>query len=166
LSLDQAAVNRALANSVGSWSVDVTFVSAGIVVGVGAQLGALRLPRRQYALGVAARRGRIEVDVTEALRIPGAGPKIAAMLDAAARRLDGLAIRRRSNLLTIGHPWFRCERAASENGTLRVTLTARDGLQGLKRRRFRRTARDRWRRSRRCWKACLAPVEQPRSGTS
>ena len=76
-----------------------------VVVGVVAQLGALRLPRRQYTLGVAARRGRIEVDVTEALRIPGAGPKIPRCWTGGpqtGRARDPAS----GNLLTVGHPSY------------------------------------------------------------
>ena len=132
LSLDQAVVNRALATPAAERllaanhlrSVDVSFTPDGIVVGVVPRLGPLRLPRRKYTIGVAAKRGGLELDLAQILGIPIAGSKIAAILDAKAEKLNWLSIRRRDHLLTIGYPRLRCERAVSEDATLRVTLTA------------------------------------------
>ena len=132
LSLDQAVVNRALATPAAEKllaanhlrSVDVSFTPDGIVVGVVPRLGPLKLPRRQYRIGVTAKRGGLVFDLAEILGIPIAGSKIASIVDAKAEALDWLSIRRRGNLLTIGYSRLRCERAASEDEALRVTLTA------------------------------------------
>ncbi len=134
LSLDQAVVNRALATSAVEKllrqnrlrSLDVAFAPGGLVVGVVLQLGPLRLPRRQYTLGVAARRGGLEIDLAEVLGIPVAGPRIAAMLDAKAEALGWLSIRRRGHVLAIAYPGLRCERVACGDGTLHLTVTAGD----------------------------------------
>lgn len=134
LSLDQAVVNRALASAAVRKllaqnrlrSLDVTFAPDGLVVGVVPRLGPLRLPRREYTLGVAARRGGLEVDLAEILAIPVAGPRIAAMLDAKAQDLPWLSIQRRGDMLAIAYPGLRCEGAASGDGTLRLTVTAAD----------------------------------------
>jgi hypothetical protein len=130
--LDQAVVNRALGTPAVQKlladnhlrSVDVAFSADGIVVGVVPQLGPLKLPRRQYTIGVAAKRGGLEFDLTEILRIPIAGSKIAGILDAKAEQLTWLSIRRRDDVLTIGSPQLRCERAVPEDDALRFTLTA------------------------------------------
>jgi hypothetical protein len=132
LSLDQAVVNRALATPAAEKllaanhlrSVDVRFAPDGIVVGVVPRLGPLTLPRRQYTIGVAARRGGLELDLAEILAIPIAGSKIAAILDAKIQELSWLSIRRREHRLIIGHPRLRCEQATSEDEALRLTLTA------------------------------------------
>jgi hypothetical protein len=130
--LDQAVVNHALGTPAAQKlltgnhlrSVDVAFSTEGIVVGVVPQLGPLKLPRRQYTIGLAARRGGLEFDLTEILRIPIAGSKIAAIVDAKAGELTWLSIRRRDNILAIGYPQLRCERAVPEDEALRFTLTA------------------------------------------
>jgi hypothetical protein len=131
LSLDQEVVNRALSTPAVATllannhlrSADVTFAPDGIVLGVVPQLGPLKLPRRQYTIGVAAKRGGLELDLGEVLAIPIAGSKIAAILDAKAKALDWLSIRRRDNLLTIGYPRLRCDRVASEDEALHITLS-------------------------------------------
>jgi hypothetical protein len=132
LTLDQAVINRALRTPAARKlladtrlrDVDVAFTPAGIVIGVVAQVGPVRLPRRRYTLPVGARRGALEVDLREVLRIPVVGAKIAAILDTQRDGLGGLKVRRREDVLTIAHPRLRCERAACEEGTLAVTLTA------------------------------------------
>ena len=134
LRLDQAVVNRALstaavekllaANHVRS--LDVTFTDDGIVLGVVPKLGPLPLPRREYTIGIAARRGALQFDLAEILGIPLAGPKIAAILDAKAGALPWLSIRRRDNRLTVGSPQLSCEAVASGDESLHVTLSAPD----------------------------------------
>lgn len=132
LTLDQAVVNRALASPAVEkllaanhlHSVDVDFTADGIVVGVVPKLGPLKLPRRRYTIGLAAKRGGLELDLSEILAIPIAGAKIAAIVDAKAKELDWLSIRRRGNLLTIGYSRLRCVQAAAGDEALRVTLTA------------------------------------------
>jgi hypothetical protein len=132
LSLDQAVVNRALTSPAVAkllaanhlHSVDVEFTPEGVVVGVVAQLGPLKLPRRRYTIRIAAKRGAVEFDVSEILGIPIAGSRIAAMIDTKAEQLDWLSIRRRDHLLTVGYPRLRCERATSEAEVLHVTLSA------------------------------------------
>ena len=132
LSLDQAVVNRALSTEAVEKllaqnhlrSLDVAFAEDGIVLGVVAKLGPLKLPRRQYTIGIAAKRCALEFDLAEILAIPVAGSKIAAILDAKAEELDWIAIRRRGHLLTVGYRQLRCERVASEDESLHVTLSA------------------------------------------
>ena len=132
LSLDEKVVNRALSTPAVEKllaanhlrSLDVSFTPDGIVVGVVAQLGPLKLPRRQYTIGVAAKRGGLELDLAEILSIPIAGSKIAAIVDAKTEELDWLSVRRRENLLTIGHPRLRCQRVVAENTALCFALTA------------------------------------------
>jgi hypothetical protein len=132
LSVDQAVVNRALATPAAEKllaanhlrSVDVSFTPDGIVVGVVPRLGPLKLPRRQYTIGVAARRGGLELDLAEILAIPIVGSKIAAILDAKIKELKWLSIRRREHRLTVGHPRLRCEQAGAGDDALRLTLTA------------------------------------------
>ena len=132
LSLDQAVVNRALSTPAVQKvlannhlrSVDASFLPDGIVVGVVPQLGPLKLPRRQYTVGVTAKRGGLELDLGEILGIPIAGSKIAAILDAGTEQLDWLSIRRRGNLLTVGYPRLRLDHAALADGFLHVTLSA------------------------------------------
>jgi len=132
LSLEQAVVNRALSTSAVKkllannhlQSADVTFSPDGIVVGVVPQLGPMTLRRRQYVVGVKARRGRLELDLAEILGIPIAGSRIAAIVDAKADELDWLTIRRRDNLLTIGYPRLRLDRATLADGSLHATLSA------------------------------------------
>lgn len=134
LTLDQAVVNRALSTAdVAALlarnhvrSLDVTFTEDGIVLGVVPKLGPLPLPRRQYTIGLAAKRGTLEFDLTEILGIPLAGSKIAALIDAKAEALDWLSVRRRGNLLTVGSPQLRCQRVASDDKALQVTLSAAD----------------------------------------
>src|SRR5262245_50465560 len=123
LSLDQGVVDRALATPAAEkalaanhlHSVDVGFTSDGIVVGVVAQLGPLKLPRRQYTIGVAARRGNLELDLSEVLGIPIVGSKIATVLDSKAAEFDFLTVRRRDHRLTVGSPRIRCERATARD---------------------------------------------------
>jgi hypothetical protein len=132
LTLDQAVVNQALATPAAEKllganhlrSVDVDFTEDGIVVGVVPQLGPLKLPRRRYTIGIAAKRGALELDLSELLAIPIAGTKIAAIVDAKAKELDWLSVRRRGHLLTVGYPRLRCEQATAGAKALRVTLTA------------------------------------------
>jgi hypothetical protein len=137
LTVDQAVVNRALTTPAAEKAmaanhlqkVDVSFTDDGIVVGVVPKLGPLKLPRRTYTIGVTAKRGTLELDLAEILKIPIAGSKIAAMLDAKAAELDWLNIRRRDDLVTIGYPRLRCERAVSGDEALRVTLSATEPRQ-------------------------------------
>jgi hypothetical protein len=132
LTLDQDVVNRALASDAVEQllarnhlrSVDVAFADEGIVLGVVPKLGPLKLPRRQYTIGIAARRGALELDLSEILGIPVAGSKIAALIDAKAEALPFLSIRRRDHLLTIGARQLRCDRVAAEDDALHVTLSA------------------------------------------
>ncbi len=132
LTLDQAVINRALQTATARTllsdnrlrEVDVVFTTAGIVIGVVAQVGPVRLPRRRYTLPVGARRGALEVDLREVLRIPIVGAKIAAILDVKRDGLGGLKVQRREDVLILAHPRLRCERAACEEGTLALTLTA------------------------------------------
>jgi len=134
LSLDQAVVNRALSTPAVEkllaqnhlHSVDVAFSDDGIVLGVVPKLGPLKLPRRHYRIGIAAKRGQVELDLAEILGIPLVGAKIAAALDAKAEELAFLAVRRRGNVLTVGYKQLRCERVASEPEALHVTLSATD----------------------------------------
>ncbi|HXJ77779.1 MAG TPA: hypothetical protein VMS64_03765 [Candidatus Methylomirabilis sp.] len=133
LSLAQAAANRALSTAARGAQIGLAFTSVGIVVSVTGRLGPLRLPPRRYTLGVDARGGRAEVDLTEIFRIPLAGARIAAMLDAKIARLDGLTIRRRGALLTVGHPRLRCERATSDDRTLRIRVHVRRGSASARR---------------------------------
>ena len=131
LSLDQAVVNRALSTPAVKKllannhlrSLDVAFSPDGIVVGVVPQLGPIRLPRRQYAVGVKAKRGGLELDLAEILGIPIAGSKIAAIVDAKADELDWLTIRRRGNLLTISYPRLRLDQATAADESLHVAIS-------------------------------------------
>jgi hypothetical protein len=135
LRLKQAVVNRALAATGVTklladnrlHDLDVAFTAAGVVVGVVPRVGPLSLPRRRYTLPIAARRGYVEIDLGEVLRIPVVGAKIAARLDDTEAWPAGLSIRRRGNVLAVGHPRFRCERAVCEDGTVDVTLRAAEG---------------------------------------
>jgi hypothetical protein len=140
LSLDPAVVNQALSTAAVEkvlasnhlHSVDVAFSDDGIVLGVVPKLGPLKLPRRRYTIGVAARRGAVEFDLTEILAIPVAGSKIAAVIDTKAQELDWISVRRKSHLLTIGYRQLRCERVASEDDVLHVTLSAAEPPRGAR----------------------------------
>ena len=132
LTLDPTVVNQALSAPAVEKvltnnhlrSVDVAFSEDGVVLGVVPRLGPLKLPRRQYTIGIAARRGALELDLGEILGIPVAGSKIAAVLDAKAEALDWIAIRRRENLLTVAYRQLRCERVDTDDDALHVTLSA------------------------------------------